>query len=201
MMMRAVRGLPWVLTAVAGVAFGALLFLLVAGPDTRGTFAADPLGVPFTLVDHNGAEVTDAVFRGRPSAVMFGFTSCTDVCPTTLLEMTAWHRALGQAASELSLVFVTVDPERDTPEVLKDYLATFSPAILGITGEPKELATLLDSYRVYWRKVPKDGGGYEMDHTAPVFLLDEEGRFAGTIGHGEDRETALAKLRRLVGAG
>lgn len=201
MTIRTIRTALWVAVGFAGLAFGVLLFVLVTGPDARRLSAGEPLGGPFALLDQNGAPVTEAIFRGQPSAVTFGFTSCPDVCPTTLMEMAAWRQALGPTADDLKLVFVTVDPERDTPSALKDYLAAFSPAIVGITGESDKVATMLKSYHVYWRKVPQDAGGYTMDHTASVFLLDEKGRLAGTIGHGEDREAALAKLRRLVGSG
>jgi protein SCO1 len=199
MTLRTIRALLWVAVGVAGLAFGALLFQLAAGPQTQPLGAGEPLGGPFALVDQNGEPVTEAILRERPTAMMFGFTFCPDVCPATLMEMAAWKEALGAAAEELGLVFVTVDPERDTPEVLRDYVGAFSPDIVAITGPPGDVAAMLDSYHVYRRKVPQEGG-YTMDHTASVFLLDEAGRLAGTIGHGEDRDTALAKLRRLVGS-
>jgi protein SCO1/2 len=199
MTLRTIRVVLWAAVGVAGLAFGVMLFLLAAGPDAGRLSAGEPLGGPFALVDQTGAPVTEAALRDGPTALFFGFTACPDVCPTTLMEMAAWRQALGPAAEELALVFVTVDPERDTPDVLKDYLSAFSPAILGITGEPDKVAAMLKSHHVYWRKVPQEGGGYTMDHTASVFLLDDGGRLVGTIGHGEDRETALAKLKRLVG--
>jgi len=200
MTLRMIRALLWTAVGIAGLVFGALLFLVWVGPQTQPLSAGEPLGGPFQLVDQNGAPVSEAILREQPTALFFGFTSCPDVCPTTLMEMTAWREALGEEADDLRLVFVTVDPERDTPEMLKDYLAAFSPAIVGITGEPGKVRAMLDSYHVYWRKVPQEGGGYTMDHTASVFLLDDGGRLAGTISHGEDRETALAKLGRLAGA-
>lgn len=194
-----VRSILWTAVGIAGLAFGTLLFLLTAGPHADRFDAGEPLGGSFVLIDQAGAPVTEAILRDGPTALFFGFTSCPDVCPTTLMEMTGWQQALGPAADDLKVVFVTVDPARDTPQALKDYLAAFSPAIIGITGEPEKIAEMLKSYHVYWRKVPQEGGSYTMDHTASVFLLDEGGRLAGTISHGEDRETALAKLRRLVG--
>lgn len=200
MNLRTIRALLWAAVGVAGLSFGILLFLMTAGPQPRAPSPAEPLGGPFALVDQNGDPVTETILRERPTALFFGFTQCPDVCPSTLMEMTAWREALGGEAEHLRLVFVTVDPERDTPEVLKDYLGAFSPAIVGITGEPEKVAAMLESYHVYRRKVPQDGGGYTMDHTASVFLLDGAGRFVGTISHGENRETALAKLGRLVRA-
>ncbi|HEX2256139.1 MAG TPA: SCO family protein [Afifellaceae bacterium] len=200
MNLRTIRALLWAAVGIAGLGFGILLFLMTAGPQSQSPSPAEPLGGRFSLVDHNGAPVTERVLREQPTALFFGFTQCPDVCPTTLMDMTAWREALGDEAEDLRLVFVTVDPERDTPEVLKDYLGAFSPAIIGITGEPEKVAAMLQSYHVYSRKVPQEGGGYTMDHTASVFLLDGAGRFVGTISHGENRETALAKLERLVGA-
>jgi protein SCO1 len=199
MTLRTIRAVLWAAVAVAGIGFGVLLYLVTAGPQTQPPSAGEPLGGPFALVDQNGAAVTEAILRGQPTALFYGFTSCPDVCPTTLMEMTAWKETLGGASEDLRLVFVTVDPERDTPDVLKDYLGAFSPDIVGITGEPEDVASMLESYHVYWRKVPQ-GDGYTMDHTASVFLLDEGGRLVGTVSHNEDRDTALAKLRRLVGA-
>lgn len=199
MTLRTIRAVLWAAVAVAGIGFGVLLYLVTTGPQLQPPSAGEPLGGPFALVDQNGAAVTEAILRGQPTALFYGFTSCPDVCPTTLMEMTAWKETLGGAAEDLRLVFVTVDPERDTPDVLKDYLGAFSPDIVGITGEPEDVAAMLARYHVYWRKVPQ-GDGYTMDHTASVFLLDEGGRLVGTVSHNEDRDTALAKLRRLVGA-
>ena len=187
---------------LTGVAvYSAALYLNAPGKAPPVPVAGGPFGAPFALTDHNGEAVSEAIFRGRPAAVMFGFTACPDVCPTTLAEMQAWSKALGSDGKDLRFVFVSVDPDRDTPAVLKDYLSAFEVDITGVTGAPQAVADMLSSHYIYREKVPLDGGDYTMDHTASVFLLNARGELAGTISPGEDRDNALAKLRRLAGKG
>jgi protein SCO1/2 len=177
-----------------------------AAPSTTGAVSPQrapispdaALGGPFTLVDHKGQPITEAVFRGKPSAVFFGFTHCPDVCPTTLMDMSRWADALGADAEAMRFVFVTVDPERDTPAVLDEYVSAFSNKILGITGEPEAVRAMLRDYNIPFSKVPLQDGGYSMDHLASVLLLDAEGGLAGTISRQEPSEVALAKLKDLV---
>ena len=194
-----VRLILWGLVAVALVGAGALTALRLFPPGGPAQIAAgQPLGGSFQLVDHTGAPVTEAIFREKPTAVLFGFTHCPDVCPTALFEMSQWAEALGPDAESLRLVFVTVDPARDTPEAMRDYLSAFSGGIIGVTGEPAKVEAMLTDHHVYFNKVETEGGDYTMDHTASVFLLDRNGSLAGTIGRDETRETAVAKLQRLV---
>jgi len=182
---------------VAAVAF------LVVGA-SAGWFSAErgnqvaSIGGPFTLVDHKGERVTQETLRGKPSLLFFGFTHCPDICPTTLFEATGWLEALGDKAGRLNVAFVSVDPERDTPAVLAEYMQAFDPRIRALTGSPAEVAGIVKAYRVHAAKVPLDAGGYTMDHTATVFLVDAKGNLFGTISPGEGRDQALAKLRRLV---
>lgn len=205
--MRTLRLSLWCAVAIALFVLGALTAGLFgpreAAPNqaragSSGLQPGAPLGGAFSLVDHKGAPVTEAIFRGKPSAVFFGFTHCPDVCPTTLMEATGWLEALGPEADRLRLVFVTVDPERDTPEVLDSYFSAFSDRIVGVTGEPEKVHAMVTDHKIVSRKVPLDGGGYTMDHTASVLLLDANGGLVGTIARDEDRDAALAKLRRLV---
>jgi protein SCO1/2 len=156
-----------------------------------------PLGGAFSLVDSKGQPVTEALLREKPSAVFFGFTHCPDICPTTLSEVSSWIEALGPDAEGMRFVFVTVDPERDTPEVMREYLSAFSDRIIGVTGDPARVHDMVRDYKIYSRKVPLEGGGYTMDHSASVLLLDPAGAFVGTIAQDESREAALAKLQRL----
>jgi protein SCO1/2 len=204
--MRALRLVLWLLVAVALFGLGALTVGLI-GPRGGETLQAQsgstltpggPLGGAFTLVDHQGQPVTEAVLRGKPSAVFFGFTHCPDVCPTTLSDMTAWIEALGPDADRMRFVFVTVDPERDTPDAMKNYVSAFSDRIIGISGEPEKVHAMVRDHKIVSRKVPLEGDDYTMDHTASVILLDEAGSFVGTIAREESRETAMAKLTRLV---
>lgn len=164
----------------------------------RTKAGGEPYGAPFTLVDQRGAEITEAAFRGHPSAVFFGFTHCPEVCPTTLFEMDGWLKAMGEEGEDIRAYFVTVDPERDTPQVLDGYVSNVSDRITGITGNPQDIAAMTKSFGIYARKVELEGGDYTMDHTASVLLLDETGDFFGTIAYGEDPDTAVAKLKRLA---
>jgi protein SCO1/2 len=170
----------------------------VQGTD-RSLTSGMRLGADFTLVDHNGEPITQAAFEGRPTLLYFGFTRCPEVCPTTLYEMAGWLDALGDEGRDLQAFFVTVDPERDTPEIMKGYSEAFTDRVVGITGDPDEIARLVAGWHVYAAKIPTEDGDYTMDHTASVFLVDKHGVFKGTISYGEDAETAIAKLRLLAG--
>lgn len=156
------------------------------------------VGGPFTLVDTESKPVDQTIFAGRPHAVFFGFTHCPDVCPTTLGEMSLMLQDLGADADKLTVAFVTVDPERDTPAAMRDYLSAFDARIVGLTGSEQQIADVTAKYRVYRAKVPGENGDYTMDHTAAVFLFGSDGGFRGTISYGEKKEDALAKLKRLV---
>ncbi len=205
--MKKIRLILWLAVAVALFVLGALTVVVFserqgglaqAGLSGGGMAPGAPLGGPFSLVDHKGGPVTEALFRDKPSALFFGFTHCPDVCPTTLMEAGEWIEALGPDADKLRVVFVTVDPERDTQAAMDDYLSAFSPKIVGVTGEPEKVHAMVKDYKIVSRKVPLEGGDYTMDHTASVILLDKNGSFVGTIARGEARESAMAKLKRLV---
>jgi protein SCO1/2 len=166
-----------------------------AGGVTKGA----PVVAHFKLTDQEGRPVSEKDMLGRAAVVFFGFTFCPDVCPTTLVSLTALLKDLGPDADKLGVYFVTVDPERDGPEALKAYLSSFDPRIRGLTGEANEIAAFAKPLGVYYARVKLEGGGYTMDHTATVFLLDAQGRFVGTIAYGEEAVTAREKLERLVG--
>lgn len=170
----------------------------VQGTD-RSLTAALKLGADFDLIDHNGEPITQAALEGQPTLLFFGFTRCPEVCPTTLYEMAGWLNALGDEGGAIKAFFVSVDPERDTPEIMKGYAEAFTDRVIGITGDPDEVARLVAGWHVYAAKIPTDDGDYTMDHTASVFLIDETGAFKGTIAYGENAETAIAKIRRLAG--
>jgi protein SCO1 len=156
------------------------------------------VGGPFKLIDQNGKALSDQNLKGHPFLVFFGFTHCPDVCPTTLFEVSEILRALGPAADRTRALFITVDPERDTPAVMKDYLSSFDPHLSGLTGDPAEIATVAKAYRVYYKKVPLNGGEYTMDHTAIVYLMDREGRFVSPFSLKRGTEAAAADLRRYL---
>ena len=181
------------------------VFLFATGNLGGGSGApgASAIGGPFQLIDQDGKPITDADLKGRPFLVFFGYTHCPDVCPATLFEVSELMRALGKDADRAGALFVTVDPERDTPAALKDYLASFDPRVRAATGNRAAIDAAERAYRVYAKKVPsdKDKDDYSMDHTATVFLLDSQGNFQGTIAYQEDQATALQKLRNLLAKG
>ena len=142
--------------------------------------------------------ITEKDFKGYPTLVFFGFTNCPDVCPTTLFEVSEIFRELGKDGDRVKSLFVSVDPERDTPEKLKDYLASFDPHLIGATGDAASITAIGKAYRVYYKKVPLDGGGYTMDHTAIVYLMDKDGRFVAPFNMKRRPEEAAADLRRYL---
>lgn len=187
----------WAMAALIAGVMAAVFFIASTGSGSP-TSGEGPYGSSFQLVDQNGTPVTEADLRGTPAAVFFGFTHCPDVCPTTLYELSGYQKQIAAEGGELKVVFVTVDPERDTPPVMKDYVAAVSPDITALTGSPENVAAMLKGWGVYSRKVG-EGADYTMDHTATTFLLDADGALAGTLAYGEDPETAKAKLERLTG--
>jgi protein SCO1 len=196
---RASRLLVVVAAFLAGLAAIFMIVLFVVRPDTgaMGPSAA-AIGGPFRLVDQNGTTVTDADLKGKPYLVFFGFTHCPDVCPTTLMEMSEVLDKLGPDANRVVALFITVDPERDTPAELKDYLSSFNPRVKGLTGDPAAVGQVAKSYRVYMKKVPLENGDYTMDHTALVYLMDRNGKFVAPFNLKRPPEDAAADLRRYL---
>ena len=194
------RYVAWAAVAVLAAASGFLVYQQTAGSENSGSLI-EPLaaiGGPFELTDGDGETVTDATFAGKPLVLFFGFTYCPDVCPTTLSELQGWIEALGPDADKLNYAFVTVDPERDTPDVMRDYVWAFDERISALTGSREQIDAVIKAYRVYAKKVPLDDGDYTMDHSAAVYLMNSDNKFVGTIAYAEPEETALQKLRRLI---
>jgi len=184
----------------------ALMSLVLAGLTGCGPSAtpAPPpveIGGPFQLIDSQQRPVTERSLLGKPSLLFFGFTYCPEVCPTTLAHMTRWLKALGPDAARLNAVFVSVDPERDTPERLELYLSSFDPRIQGYTGSPEAVAGVLKAYHVYAAKAPLPDGGYTMDHSTAIYLLDARGRLAVPIPYGAQEDFALTEIRRVLKRG
>lgn len=161
-------------------------------------FAPAPIGGAFSLVDHDGKRVSDADLLGRPTIIFFGFTHCPDVCPTSLFEMSEVLRALGSEGDKLGAYFVSVDPERDTPSVMKDYLSSFDPRLKGLTGTVEEVDRIRAAYRVMARKVPTEGGDYTMDHTALIYLMGKDGKFVAPFNLKRRPEDAAADLKKYL---
>ncbi|MDP2119512.1 MAG: SCO family protein [Hoeflea sp.] len=197
--MKAFRLVLWALIAVLAATLG---WLTYEWQVSENRIAGGPYGVPFELVDQTGGPITEAAFRGRPTAIFFGFTHCPEICPTTLYELDGWLKQVDPDGGRIGAYFITVDPERDTPEMLGSYVSGVSDRIIGISGDPDKIEAVVKGFNVYAKKVPVDAkqpdGEYTMDHTASVFLLDAAGRFKGTIAWGENPETAVTKLKNLI---
>ena len=203
-LLSAIRWAAWGAVFVAGfllIAVSAGWFVTdgpLSGAGSGSITANQSIGGPFAMTDHRGRPFTDADLRGKPSMIFFGFTACPDVCPTTLADLSDWLDALGPAGNDIAAVFVSVDPERDDVKSMANYLGSFDNRIIGLTGTPEQLANFAKAYRIYYRKVPVEGGEYTMDHTAGVYLLDRDLRFAGLLDFHMEQATALEKIRRLL---
>jgi protein SCO1 len=171
----------------------AVIFLLVGVP---GAGMQSSVGGPFRLVDQDGKTITERAFAGKPFLVFFGYTHCPDVCPTTLFDISELMRALGPDADKTAALFVSVDPERDTAAVLKDYLSNFDPHVRGASPDADGLAAVTKAFRVYYKKVPTEGDDYTMDHTALVYLMDKHGRFVAPFNLKRTPEAAAGDLRK-----
>jgi protein SCO1/2 len=182
-------------TLVIAAAIGATALYVFKPP-------AAPIGVtgtPFALESTKGGTFTNADLKGTPSLVFFGYTFCPDVCPTTMAESVAWKEDLGLKPEQLRTIFVTVDPSRDTKQVLTDYLGSFDPTIIGLVGTADQTAAAKASFGVFSEnQAPDKNGNYLVNHTATLFLIDKNGQFAGTVDYGESKATAEAKIKRLV---
>lgn len=195
--LRRLRYVLWVLVlvALAGLAwvrFGAPALDRAADAGTSNLGRGD-----YRLAATDGSEFTADTLKGQPSAVFFGFTNCPDVCPTTLGDIAGWQEELGAQADDLRVFFVTVDPERDSVDTLREYVS-WVPGVIGVSGSPEEIAKTVKAFRIYARKSPLEGGGYNMDHSSSLLLFDRNGEYAGLIGYQEEQTRALASLRRLL---
>lgn len=184
------RALPIFAFLAGFVALGAAVFFIVL-PHGRATAA---IGGPFALSASDGRTVTDKDMAGEPFLVFFGYTHCPDVCPAALSEMTSMFKELGPDPKARAL-FITVDPERDTPPVMKEYMSNFDPHIIGLTGTPQQIAAVAKEYRAYSKKVPDGNGSYTMDHLAITYLMDKDGRFVGAFNLDQPAKDAAASLK------
>ncbi len=164
------------------------------------TVGKPKIGGPFTLTDHNGRTVSDGDFRGRYMLVYFGYTFCPDVCPTALTVMSDALDLVGDKADKVAPIFITVDPERDTPEYLKAYVEHFHPRLLGLTGSPEQVAAAAKGYKVYYSKVGDgyDDGDYSMDHSSYTYLIGPDGEYVAAFGHKTDAEDMAKKLEKFL---
>ena len=200
---RIVIGLVLVLAVVvAGVIAERRLSESQSGPQGATVTAPEvKIGGPFTLTDQTGKQVTEADFRGKYMLIFFGYTYCPDVCPTSLTQISTAMDILGDKAKQVVPTLVTIDPDRDTPEVLKDYVAHFHPSVVGLTGTPEQIKQVAKAYRVYYAKVPSEAGNkddYLMDHSAVIYLMGPDGKFVAHFTNTTDGETMAAKIAPLL---
>lgn len=188
--------LPLLAFVLGLAALGLTAFLLLA-PE-RSSVAASSVGGPFALIDQDGRTVTDATYAGSTHLVFFGFTHCPDVCPTTLQQITDAFQAMGPKAKGMKALFVTVDPERDTPQAMKDYVSNFDPRIVGLTGSPDAVSAAVKGYRAYARKVPLKDGDYTMEHTAVVYIMDGKNRFVNALNLQQPPDGVAKDLARAL---
>jgi len=168
------------------------VFVALGGAPPHAT-----IGGPFRLVDQEGKIATRASFLGEPLLIFFGYTHCPDDCPTTLAEMTAAMKNLGPRAP-IRAAFITVDPQRDTPAVLKRYLTSFDPRIVGLTGSRSALGRVFREFRVYYKRPPGKSGDYEVDHSTVVYLMDKNGRFVRPLDFSQAPGAADAILKAYL---
>ncbi|KQO50892.1 MULTISPECIES: SCO family protein [unclassified Methylobacterium] len=190
------RALPLILFALGLVALGVAATVMLV--PKAGQVATSSVGGPFTLTDQDGRRVTERDFAGATHLVFFGFTHCPDVCPTTLQQIGDVLQALGPKGKDTKALFIAVDPERDTPEALKTYLASFDPRIVGLTGSQEEVNAAVKAYRAYVRKVPTKGDDYTMEHTALVYIMDGRNRFVNALNLTKPADQTAAELAKAL---
>jgi protein SCO1/2 len=185
----------WIILALA---------LLLGACDSKPQFASTDISGAdyardFALTDHTGKPRTMADFRGRAVVVFFGYTQCPDVCPTTLSGMTEVMKLFGEDANKVQVLFVTVDPERDTPQLLAQYVPAFHPSFIGLYGDPQTIAKTAQAFRVFYQKQPgSTPGTYTVDHTAGSYVFDPQGRLRLYVKHGEKPELIAGDLKQLL---
>lgn len=155
-------------------------------------------GGEFRAIDHHGKSFTQENILGKPTLMFFGFTYCPNICPTTLSDLTNLMEKLGKDAEKLNVIFISVDPVRDTTKMMADYLSAFDKRIIGLTLTPRGLEEMAKKYHFYYKKVPTDGGDYTMDHTAGVYMFEADGALRGIIDLHEPEVTKRAKINKLI---
>jgi cytochrome oxidase Cu insertion factor (SCO1/SenC/PrrC family) len=186
-----------VMIILAVIVAALALTLRIDGPSGSGTAL---IGGPFTMVNQKGEIVTDKTYAGQYTLVFFGFTFCPDVCPTELQVITAALNQMGADAEKITPLFVTVDPERDTRDVMANYVASFHPRLQGLTGTPEQVAAMAKAYHIYYQKVPdpKNPKNYEMDHSAIIYLMGPDGKFLKHFTYSTDAKALSEALQKVL---
>jgi protein SCO1/2 len=185
----------WALVGLAAI--GAVLLLVQSRSPASDETIMTTIGGPFTLTGSDGQPFPSSRLDGKPAAIFFGFTHCPDVCPTTLARLVKLRRTLGKGDQAMSILFITVDPERDGPAEVGSYTGLFNAPIIGLTGRPADIDRVKKQFGVFSAKVEQPGADYSVDHTAAVFLMDRNGKFVSTLSPEEGDAVALEKLRRI----
>ncbi|MEO6361384.1 MAG: SCO family protein [Sphingomicrobium sp.] len=200
--MKRLRIILWLLVGLAALAAGGLFLTRshqssqnVQGPDAIGL----GIGGPFTLIGGDGHPFASTRLNGKAHAIFFGFTHCPDVCPTTLARLVRLRRELASKDDAFTIVFITVDPERDGPAEVASYARLFNAPVIGLTGSPAQIAQVKKQFGIFSQRVPDKSGGYSVDHSAAVLLFGKTGRFQSTIAPDEADSVALDKLKRVTG--
>ena len=192
--LRLVRYGAWAAVAAVVVIAAALYF-----SPSKPVISEVTIGGPFTLVNQSGRTVTEADLAGHPSAIFFGFTYCPDVCPTALQVMSTALDSLGARADRIQPIFITIDPERDTPENMAAYVKHFDERMVGLTGTPEQVRKAADVYKVFYKKGQGSGGAdYLMDHTSVIYLMGPDGKFVGHFTHTTDSDKMAAEIARVL---
>jgi protein SCO1/2 len=184
-------------------AFAALSLAACSGPSEAPPLEGASIGGPFALTDQNARQVRDSDFQGKYRIVYFGFASCPDVCPVDLQQIGQAMRALEKEdagkAAKVQPIFITVDPERDTPAVLKDYVSAFHPRLIGLTGTPEQIAKVAKAYGIYYAKSGGEGGaGYSVDHNRLIYLFGPSGEPIALLPHDKGADEMARELKRWV---
>ena len=203
MMSTRTRLIAILVAVVVGAGVGYAIATLIGGPDapvtaTEGRNVGQAsIGGPFRLIDQNGRERSDAEFRGRLMLVNFGYTHCPDICPLGLALMTDALDRLGPQAEDVQPIFITVDPARDTPDVLRDYVGNFSAGMIGLTGTPEQIAEVARAYRVYYKAhgTPENDPDYPVDHSGFIYLMDGEGKYLTHFRHDTTPEQMAERIK------
>ncbi len=184
----------------AGLAAVLALVLIAVVPRLLQTGGEAPaIGGPFALVDQSGHNVSDATYRGKLMLIYFGYTFCPDVCPTTLGAVTqAFDRLSPAERAQVVPIFITVDPERDTVDQMAQYVANFSPALVGLTGTPEQIKPVLQEYRVYARKAEGSGKSYTMDHSSILYLMDRNGKYLAHFEGSTPADQITAGIKKYL---
>ena len=190
-------------TSITILAGCLVIFLFIMFPiilsiqDKKDEYVASVTGSSFSLKDVNNNTITEKSFEGPATALFFGFTNCPDVCPMTLNKLNIISEQLKKDQNKLKIFFISIDPERDTPEVMRDYLSSFGDQFIGITGEPEKIFTLSKSWGIVKEKIFTEDGNYTLNHSSPIILL-KDGKYVATIRQQDDIKKSLKKIKKYL---